>query len=352
MHPNGQIPAYEWAFGDVNPPVHAWAAMRVYQIEDKIYGRSGPRLPRARVPEAADQLHVVGQPQGRRGQQHLRGRLPRPRQHRRLRPHLGPARRRPCSSRPTARAGWRCTASTCSRSRSSSPKEDAVYEDIATKFFEHFVYIGAAVNRVGGVEGGLWDEDDGFYFDALKLPDGRVLPDQGAHHRRPHPALRDRRRRPRQPCAAFADFDERLRWFAQVPAATCCRGSPTSTHRGIEDRDPSRARRLAQAATHARAHAGRGRAAEPARRALGVEASCRLARSCSSSTASGSRSTTSRASRRHGLFGGNSNWRGPVWFPLNFLLIEALQKHHYFLGDDFKVELPDRLRQRGARCGT
>ena len=106
MHPNGQLPAYEWAFGDVNPPVHAWAALRVFEID----GCPRPRLPRADLPQAAPQLHVVGEPQGRRRQQRVRGRLPRARQHRPDRP-VGPAaRRRAGWSRPTARRGWPCTA--------------------------------------------------------------------------------------------------------------------------------------------------------------------------------------------------------------------------------------------------
>ena len=86
MHPNGQLPAYEWEFGDVNPPVHAWAALQVFR--DRRLARH--RLPRARLPQAAPQLHLVGEPQGRRGRQRLPGRLPRARQHRPVQP-LGPA---------------------------------------------------------------------------------------------------------------------------------------------------------------------------------------------------------------------------------------------------------------------
>ena len=88
------------------------------------------------------------------------------------------------SSRRTARAGWRCIASTCWRIALELAREDAVYEDIATKFFEHFVYIGAAINRMGGRAGGLWDDDDGFYFDALKLAGRPLLSDPRADGRR------------------------------------------------------------------------------------------------------------------------------------------------------------------------
>ena len=95
LHPNGQIPAYEWAFGDVNPPVLAWAAWRVYKIEQRAARQGRPRLPGARLPQAAAQLHLVGQPQGLRGQERLPGRLPGAGQHRRLRPQRATADRRP-----------------------------------------------------------------------------------------------------------------------------------------------------------------------------------------------------------------------------------------------------------------
>ena len=111
MHPNGQLPAYEWAFGDVNPPVHAWATWRVFQIDRKQRGdERRPRVPRARLPQADAELHLVGEPQGRRGPQHLPGRLPRARQHRRLRPQRAAADRRLHQPGRRHRAGWRCTA--------------------------------------------------------------------------------------------------------------------------------------------------------------------------------------------------------------------------------------------------
>ena len=95
MHPNGQLPAYEWAFGDVNPPVHAWAAWRVYQIDRERAAARGDRaFLEARLPQADAELHLVGEPQGRRGPQHLPGRIPRARQHRRVRPQRAAADRR------------------------------------------------------------------------------------------------------------------------------------------------------------------------------------------------------------------------------------------------------------------
>ena len=94
LHPNGQMPAYEWNFGDVNPPVHAWATIFTYRLEQARTGQGRHRLAGALFPEAAAQLHLVGQPQGPRGQERLRGRIPRAGQHRRVRPQLAAADRR------------------------------------------------------------------------------------------------------------------------------------------------------------------------------------------------------------------------------------------------------------------
>ena len=117
MHPNGQLPAYEWAFGDVNPPVHAWAAWRVYKIEKKRRGVGDRQFPRARLPQAAAELHLVGQPQGRRGHERLPGRLPRPRQHRRLRSQRAAADRRPPRAVRRHELDGDVSRSTCWRSR-------------------------------------------------------------------------------------------------------------------------------------------------------------------------------------------------------------------------------------------
>ena len=148
MHPNGQIPAYEWAFGDVNPPVHAWAAWRVYKIDRRVTGVADRAVPRARLPEAAAELHVVGQPQGRRGQQRLRGRLPGPRQHRRVRP-LGPAaRRRPPRAVRRHVVDGHVLPEHAGHRAGARARTNPAYEDVATKFFEHFVYIAKAMNEL------------------------------------------------------------------------------------------------------------------------------------------------------------------------------------------------------------
>ena len=135
--------------------------------------RARPRLPVARLPEAAAQLHLVGEPQGLRGQPPLRRRLPRPRQHRRLRPLAAAARRRPPRAGRRHRLDGLLLRARCSRWRSSWRSDDPAYEDMASKFFEHFVAIADAMNTLGGT--GLWDEEDGFYYDQLHV-DGRQIP--------------------------------------------------------------------------------------------------------------------------------------------------------------------------------
>ena len=165
MHPNGQLPAYEWAFGDVNPPVHAWAAWRVYRDRPATApGTRRPRLPGARVPQADAELHLVGEPQGRaraatcsRAASSASTISACSTARSRCRPAA-------TSTSPTAPPGWRCTRSTCCASRWSWRCTIHVYEDIATKFFEHFLYIADAMTNIGGDGIGLWDEADEFYL--------------------------------------------------------------------------------------------------------------------------------------------------------------------------------------------
>ena len=142
MHPNGQLPAYEWSLGDVNPPVHAWAALRVFAID----GSTDHQFPRAHLPEAAAQLHLVGQSQRPRGQQRIRRRLPRSRQHRPDRS----LRALPVAGRLEQSDGTAWMALYCLDMLQIAivlAEQDVAYEDMATKFFEHFAYIADAIAR-------------------------------------------------------------------------------------------------------------------------------------------------------------------------------------------------------------
>ncbi len=336
MHPNGQIPAYEWSFGDVNPPVHAWAAIRVYQIEGKIYGRSD----RAFLERAFQKLMInftwwVNRKDAEGNNIFEGGFLGLD--------NIGAFDRSsglPSGGRLEQADGTSWMATYCLNLLAISlelAREDPVYEDVATKFFEHFVYIGAAVNRVGDREGGLWHDEEGFYFDALKLPDGRCFPIRANTVAGLIPLLaiavseRDSLRK-------YRDFAQRFRWFLEYRRDLLV-GLADLTHRGIEQRlrlalvDSEKLRRILSHALdeegllgpHGIRSLSKRHAADPFVLALDGQRFVLDYEPGESTTP---------------LFGGNSNWRGPIWFPINFLLIEALQKHHYFHGDDFKVECP------------
>jgi hypothetical protein len=216
-------------------------------------------------------------------------------------------------------------------------REDPVYQDIATKFFEHFVQIGAALNRIGGTEGGLWSARDGYYFDRLKMPDGRCFPISAYTIAGLVPvfavAVADQ-----DTMQSFTDFTDRFRWFARYRPELLA-GLANITHHGMENRvrlaltDSTRLRRILAhvldesglLSPHGVRSVSKQHAAAPF--VLRVDGQTfTLDYTPAESTVP--------------MFGGNSNWRGPVWMPLNFLLIEALQKHHYFLGDTFTVECP------------
>jgi hypothetical protein len=336
MHPNGQIPAYEWAFGDANPPVHAWAAIRVYQIEQKIYGRTD----RAFLERIFQKLLInftwwVNRKDTQGNNLFEGGFLGLD--------NIGAFDRTsglPGGGILEQADGTSWMAMYCLNMLMISielGQDNPAYQDLATKFFEHFVYIGAAVNRIGDHQLGLWHEDMGFYFDALKLPDGRRIP-IAAHTIAGLIPIFAITTVDRDSMRAFPGFDDRYGWFAKY-RPHLLQGLADLTHHGVEERvrfalvDSQKLRRLLD---HTLCDDGllspfgvrsvsKQHAANPFVLELDGRRFVLDYQPGESTTA---------------MFGGNSNWRGPVWFPLNFLLIEALQRHHYFLGDDFKVALP------------
>jgi hypothetical protein len=344
MHPNGQIPAYEWAFSDANPPVHAWAAIRVYQIEHKIYGRTD----RAFLERIFQKLIInftwwVNRKDTQGNNLFEGGFLGLD--------NIGAFDRTsglPAGSILEQADGTSWMAMYCLNMLTISielGQSNPAYQDLATKFFEHFVYIGAAVNRVGDALGGLWHEAEGFYFDTLKLPDGRRFP-IAAHTIAGLIPIFAITTVDRDSMRAFPGFEERYGWFAKY-RPHLLQGLADLTQHGIEERvrfalvDSHKLRRLLH---HALADDGllsafgvrsvsKRHAADPFVLEFDGQRFVLDYQPGESSTA---------------MFGGNSNWRGPVWFPLNFLLIEALQKHHHFLGAEFKVPLPAGAAREAA----
>ena len=166
QHPNGALPAYEWAFDDVNPPVQAWAALEVFAID----GGRDIGVPEPDLRQAARQLHLVGEPRGRGRLERLRGRLPRARQHRADRP-LAPAAGLHARAVGRDRLDGVVRAHDGRDRRRSSNRHGRPATDLVLKFLEHFALISDAMR-----EKGLWNEEDGFYYDQLRRPDGTVVP--------------------------------------------------------------------------------------------------------------------------------------------------------------------------------
>ena len=336
QHPNGQLPAYEWAFSDVNPPVHAWAAWRVYKIEWRRRGVADRQF----LEKVFHKLLLNftwwvnrKDPDGRNVFEGGFLGLDNIGIFDRSKPlptggHIE-------QSDGTSWMGMYCLNMLAIAMELA--RDDPAYEDVASKFFEHFVYITQAINNRGGHGITLWDEEDGFYYDVLHLPDGR------------HPFLKVRSMVGLVPLFAveilepeavdaLPGFKRRMQWFLD--------NVPGVPHH-IE---------MTQASAHG------------IRRQLSIVSRRKLARILRYVLAEdeflaphGIRSLSKFHSRHpyvmaihgqeyrvdydpaestSGMFGGNSNWRGPVWFPPNFLLIEALQRFHYYYGDCLKVECP------------
>ena len=331
MHPNGQIPAYEFQFGDCNPPVHAWAAWQVYQVSDQGDGKDRAFL--ARVFHkllinftwwinrkdrddnnifsggflGLDNIGVFDRSQP----EHVGGNLD--------------------QADATAWMAFYCTTMLTIALELASFDES--YEDVASKFFEHFVSIADAMNGLGN---GLWDEDDGFYYDQLHQGDNAT-------------PLKIRSMVGLLPMVAVGvlnvdvierlpGFKKRMVWFLENRKSLSTQITYLEKH-GDQPRMllaiPSKPRLSAMLrymldeTEFLSDHGVRSMSKFHKENPYEVEINHQKFSVKYKADESDS-----------GLFGGNSNWRGPVWFPVNWLLIEALDKYHDFYGESFKVECP------------
>jgi hypothetical protein len=338
MHPNGQLPAYEWAFGDVNPPVHAWSAWRVFQIDRKQRGDDGDHRFLERIfhklminftwwvnRKDADGRNIF---QG--GFLGL--------------DNVGVFDR----SKPLPTGGYidqsdgtAWMAMYClnlMRIALELAIVNEAYEDIASKFFEHFLHIAEAMTAIG-TEVCLWDEKDEFYYDVLHVP--------GQH---PAP-MRIRSLVGLMPLfavevlqselmAALKGFSGRLKWFLEYrPDLAMLVSRWTETQNGERHllsllRGHRMKRLLLRMLDEQEFLSDYGvRSLSRYHREHPFEIQVK---------GETFRVAYSPCESESGIFGGNSNWRGPVWFPANFLIIESLQRFHHYYGDDFKVECPTR----------
>ncbi len=176
QHANGQFPAYEWNFDDVNPPVQCWAAWRVYQIEFEKTGVRRHAVSKAHVSERDAQFQLLGQPQGQQRPRRVRRRLSGNGQHRLLRSRSSRWPTAASSSKATARAGWRSTAITMLTIAAELAASEPFYQNMAIKYFEHFLYIAHAMTNMDGAGIDLWDSEDEFFYDVILLPSGESIP--------------------------------------------------------------------------------------------------------------------------------------------------------------------------------
>jgi hypothetical protein len=333
MHPNGQLPAYEWNFSDVNPPVHAWACWRVYKIATHPSKRDVAWLKACFHKLLINFTWWVNRkdPDGKNlfsggflGLDNI-GVFDR-------------SKPLPTGGELAQADGTAWMAFYCNTMLAISlelARHDPAYDNIASKFFEHYVNIADAMNEFGGH--GLWDEEEGFYYDQIRKGDHQTIP------------LKIRSAVGLLPLVAVELLDDQV--IDKLP------GFKKRMHWFLENR-PDLARHIAycESCTHSR------------RRLLAIPSKERLRRTLQYMldeneflSPYGIRSL-SKYHEQHpfifregsgewmvnyvpaesdsGLFGGNSNWRGPVWFPINYLLIEALERYHLFYGDDFQVEFP------------
>ncbi|MBY0503081.1 MAG: glucosidase [Bryobacteraceae bacterium] len=336
MHPNGQLPAYEWAFGDVNPPVHAWAAWRVYKIEKKRRG-VGDRVFLQRIFHKlllnftwwVNRKDAEGRNVFQGGFLGL--------------DNIGVFDR--SAPLPTGGhieqadgTGWMAMYSLNLLAIALElAKEDPAYEDVASKFWEHFLHIANAINHLGHDGARMWDEADGFFYDVLHLPDDSHLPLKIRSMvgliplyavETLEPGLVDR----------LPGFKRRLDWFVHNRPDLTRNVACMSTHGEGQRRllsivDGDQLRRVLKFMLDEQEFLS----------PFGVRALSRVHRDYPYRlpvNGAEHRVDYEPGESSSGLFGGNSNWRGPIWFPVNYLLIESLQKFHHYLGDEYRVECP------------
>jgi hypothetical protein len=335
MHPNGQIPAYEWAFGDVNPPVHAWAAWRIYKIDKKRNGVGDRRFLERVFHKLLLNFTWWVNRKDAEGKNIFQGGF------------LGldnigvfdrsaplPTGGLIEQSDATSWMGMYCLNMLTIALELA--RDNSAYEDVASKFFEHFVYICRAMNNIGGEKIELWDREDGFFYDVLHLPNGETT----------HLKVRSMvgliplfavETLDSELVDSLPRFKHRMQWFIEnrpdfaQHLETQSSGGGVQRFLSLVSRD-----RLKCVLRYMLDE-------EEFLSPYGIRALSRYHKDhpyVLSVMGREHRVDYEPAESSTGLFGGNSNWRGPIWFPVNYLLIESLQKFHYFLGDQYKVEHP------------
>src|SRR5918999_5620945 len=321
MHPNGQIPAYEWAFSDVNPPVHAWATWRVFQIDRKQRGDQGDLAFLERVFHKlmlnftwwVNRKDLQGRnlfAGGFLGMDNIG-----------LFDRSAPL---PAGVLLNQADGTGWMAMYClnlMRIARELSQHNHVYEDIAIKFFEHFLSIAESMENMGEQGVGLWDDEDEFYYDQLTLPDGRIVPLRVRSMVGLIPLFAVETLEP-DVLARLPEFNRRIGWYLEHRpdlAALVSRWHEP----GKGDRRLLSLLRGHRMKCLLRRMLDESEFLSP----YGVRAVSKIYHDQPYALDLGGHHLSIRyesAESDSGLFGGNSNWRGPIWVPLNYLVIESL----------------------------
>ncbi|MBI3684440.1 MAG: hypothetical protein HY235_29040 [Acidobacteria bacterium] len=337
MHPNGQLPAYEWALSDVNPPVHAWACWRVYKIDGKLQGKKDFAFLESVFHKLLMNFTWWVNRKDALGNNIFEGGF------------LGldnigifdRSKPIPGGGMIEQSDGTSWMAMYCLNMLKIAFELALVnpaYEDVASKFFEHFLYIGSAMNANPDIS--LWNEEDGFYYDNI------LIPGDGGYKRIPtrvrsmvgliplfagdtlEPSLINR----------LPGFRKRMEWFIRH-RPDLCGNLASMTREGAGERRLlsivpwNRLERVLRTLLDEREFLSPHGIRSVSRHHKDNPFVLWLDGGPHGVSYEPAESTT-------GLFGGNSNWRGPVWFPVNYLIIEALQKYNHYFGEEFKVECP------------
>jgi Glycosyl hydrolase family 63 C-terminal domain len=337
MHPNGQIPAYEWAFGDVNPPVHAWAALQVYRIDQKRNGGKGDRDFLERIFHKlllnftwwVNRKDVEGQNVFQGGFLGL--------------DNIGVFDRSsilPASGfiEQSDGTSWMAMYSLDLLAIAAElAAADSTYEDVASKFWEHFIYIARAMNNFDNGEVSLWDEEDGFFYDVLHTGDGNRFPMRVRSMVGLIPLYAVQTLEPEM-LNRMPAFKRRLDWFIENrPDLTvnmaCMESEGHSARRLFSIANREQLERILHVMLDE----------EEFLSDYGIRALSRMHHHLPYKlTIDGIEYSVNYepAESSTGIFGGNSNWRGPMWMPVNYLLIQGLRRFNDYYHADLKTECP------------
>lgn len=336
MHPNGQLPAYEWSYGDVNPPVHAWAAWSVYAMEKQSTGKGDRAFLESVFQKLLLNFTWWVNRKDTQGNSIFEGGFlgmdnvsifDRSKE-----PPMGGVLKQ---SDGTAWMGF--FSANLLRMALELARDNPVYQDIATKFLEHYLQIAYAINGDNS-HPGLWDEKDGFFYDRLDLPDGTVSPIKvrslvGLMPMIATSIIEDEVYR------EFPEFFRRMKWLIHNKPEL--EGIMADVQKTGKDK-----RHLLSFMNETRLRSVLGYLLDEDEflSQYGIRSLSRVHAEQPFSYTTESDEVLSigyePGEGESDLFGGNSNWRGPIWFPINYLIIESLRRYHEFYGADFQIECP------------